>query len=190
MPLLSKRPFLPGRLPHIAAVTLASALLFAGCRTPQTEPPASTVEETPPLPGHYVRVSVHLTDAATNGALDGATITFNDEALLPSPSSSPFDPGSGVVYDTDSLEGGTYFFRASRPGYRTLAGKVEVYPPPEVFGPRKAPLVLTLEDAGESEEELPSMRALILWQKYSRQPEKSAHPEMPSRGRKGYHDSP
>jgi hypothetical protein len=175
-------------------VILASALLFAGCRTPQVEPPseapAPTAEEAAPLPGHYVRVSVHLTDAATNGALDGATITFGDEALLPSPSSSPFDPGSGVVYDTDSLEGGTYFFRASRPGYRTLAGKVTVYPPPEVYGRRQPPLVLTLENPGESGEELPSMRALILWQKYSRQTEESAHPEMPSRGRKGYHDSP
>lgn len=135
----------------------------------------------------YLKVSVYLT-TLDNVGIEDAKVTLGDVILLPSPEAVMGMNSNAGLYDTEEvdLEGGSYFFRAEKEGFRPLAGRVEVFPFPETVGRRDPPRVLELADEIDTGENLPGMKALILWQKYIREQER-AHPKMPSRGEPGYH---
>lgn len=166
------------RFRHILLLCLLSALtLLSGCRggTSEKSPGKQAAldrketESATALPERFIRVSVYLTDTRTNKPINEASVSIGGEVLLPSGNAPEYgDIKMGGLYDTDLLEGGTYFFRASSEGYLTLAGSLTIPPVPEFIGPKRPPRTLALEDVIDADGDLPYMNALILWQNYKR----------------------
>lgn len=187
------RPCL-GKLAALLLTFVALAAAASGCnrqKPPSTgTPPApasQTVADEGPLSPRYIRISVYVTDAQTHVGLDGATVLVGDTPLLPDPLPAEYGPPEGL-YDTEGLVGGSYLLRLSRPGYRSLAGRLVVPPVPEHIGEREPPKVLELEEPLEAPGKGSTMAAMILWQKYKRAPASPQdatsparpHPSMPT----------
>jgi len=165
-------------------------LAATGCARQQQEQSAAPLQgkaATPsPAPADkklspwFIRVSVYVTDARTVEPVEDAEVIIGAEQLLPTPLPRDYDENPAGLYATEDLEGGTYFFRVRRKGYRALAGKLFVPPVPERFGEPEPPVVLELEDARESGEGAGSVQVMLLWQKHHRgaEPGGAPHPPM------------